>query len=178
MYAGGRHNIEESTLDHSHTRDGQQSRCVKPCDQLQFKLCVSHWQVVVLVFHHPFVPSPKYITLLHLLLLDYGQNPHSDWNFWNSRVFHLHIFFLIICNSDLTRDEIYPQNPQNPRNPHTLASAFSSCINWNLHSRLLPPCECCHHCTVTHDCQLTTTIHNDTACPPIPPTTPSHLSPL
>ena len=106
------------------------------------------------------LPQQEYITLLHLFLLDSGWNPHSNWNFRNSRVFHLHIFFLIICNSNQTGVEIYPQNP------HRLTSAFSSWINWNLHSWLLLPCECCHHCTVTRDCQLTTTIHDDTACPP------------
>jgi len=111
----------------------------------------------------------EYITLLHLFLSDSGWNPHSNWNFWNSGVFHLHIFFLIICNSNRTGVEIYSWNPWNP---HRLASAFSSQINWNLHSRLLLPCKCYCHCTVTCDCQLTTTIHNDTTCLP----NPSHYS--
>jgi hypothetical protein len=78
----------------------------------------------------------EYITLSHLFLSDSGRNPESDRNFWNSGTFHLHIFFYILRNSNRTEGEIYPRNP---RNPHGLIPGYSSRINRNPHSRLLPP---------------------------------------
>ena len=55
----------------------------------------------------------EYITLLHLFLSDSGRILDSNWNFWNSRTFHLHIFFYIIHNSDWTLDQFYTWIPWN-----------------------------------------------------------------
>jgi hypothetical protein len=114
----------------------------------------------------------EYITLSHIFRSDSDRNPESDRNFWNSWTFHLHIFPPILCNSDRTGVEFYPRNPWNPPG---LNPAFSSRINRNPHSRLLPPPTCDHH-TVTRDCHLTTTTIHDAARLPTPPA-PSHLSP-